>query len=491
MSMYLDHFGLREAPFRITPHTDFFFDGANRGATLEAMLYAITHDEGIVKVTGEVGSGKTMLCRMLLERLPEEFETVYLANPSLTRDELLFALADELQLASAPQRIHLLLRELQRHLIDLYSDGKRVVVLIDEAHAMPIETLEEIRLLSNLESRQHKLLQIVLFGQPELNGVLSAQNMRQLRERVTHNFNLEPFEPADIGTYLMFRMRAAGYHGPDLFTSAALKLFARSSQGLTRRLNILADKALLSAFANNTHQVDTAEANAAIKDAKFEDIMPPAGRTSRRRPPAWLGAAGGALAAAAVFGAWVAWSPGHAPDIGGAQPAATFVQAAPSAHLAPPGQTAPTPPAPANPASIATATAGGPTGSPSMDPNASPALRLDTQPAILAPQSSVDALRQSFDRWIGRVDDRHHVIQLLRVPADSRKAIETLLEEDFSALERASLRIYEARSGSQRWLGVVYGDFASLAEAEATLKNLPAPVGRHQPFIRPVYQLKQ
>jgi type II secretory pathway predicted ATPase ExeA len=484
MSMYLDHFGLREAPFRITPHTDFFFDGANRGATLEAMLYAVTHDEGIVKVTGEVGSGKTMLCRMLLERLPEQIETVYLANPSLTRDELLFALADELQLPSAPQRIHLLLRELQRHLIDLYSGGKQVVVLIDEAHAMPIETLEEIRLLSNLESRQHKLLQIVLFGQPELNEVLSAQNMRQLRERVTHNFNLEPLEPADIGTYLMFRMRAAGYHGPDLFTPAALKLFARSSQGLTRRLNILADKALLSAFATNTHQVDTAEANAAIKDAKFEDIAPAASRTTRRRAPGWLGAAGGALAAAAIFGGWLAWSPGRGPDEGSAQ-GGSIAQAPAASQAMPMPATAPT---------VTTTNQGGaalPATSTPADPNAAPALRLDTQPGILAPMSNVDALRQSFDRWITRVDDRHHVIQLLRVPADSRKAIETLLDEDFSALERASLRIYEARSGSQRWLGVVYGDFASLSEAEATLKNLPAQVSRHQPFIRPVHQLKQ
>jgi len=177
--MYLDHFGLKEPPFRITPDTDFFFQGANRGATLEALLYAITHDEGIVKVSGEVGSGKTMLCRVLMERLPATVETIYLANPSLSRDEILFAIGDELKLPleKGPR----ILRALQEHLIRLFGEGRRVVVLIDEAHAMPDETLEEIRLLSNLESNRHKLLQIVLFGQSELDEHLdTAEIARRL-----------------------------------------------------------------------------------------------------------------------------------------------------------------------------------------------------------------------------------------------------------------------------------------------------------------------
>src|SRR4029077_16614484 len=151
-AMYLGLFGLNEPPFRIPPHTDFFFDGANRGATLEALLYAITHDEGIVKVTGEVGSGKTMLCRVLMERLPAEVETIYLANPSLSRDEILFAIGDELKLPLENDRATRVIRSLQEHLLRLFGEGRRVVVLIDEAHAMPDETLEEIRLLSNLES---------------------------------------------------------------------------------------------------------------------------------------------------------------------------------------------------------------------------------------------------------------------------------------------------------------------------------------------------
>src|SRR3954470_4200748 len=224
MTMYLDHFGLREAPFRITPHTEFFFSGANRGATLEALLYAITAGEGMVKVTGEVGSGKTMLCRVLMERLPPTVETIYLAVPSLTRDEMLAAIAAELEIDTAGASTTKLVRALQERLIDIHAQGRQVVALIDEAHAMPLATLEEIRLLSNLETEKDKLLQIVLFGQPELDQHLAFPHMRQLKERITHNFMLAPLPPQEIGEYLRFRMRQAGYHGPDLFNAEVLRI---------------------------------------------------------------------------------------------------------------------------------------------------------------------------------------------------------------------------------------------------------------------------
>ena len=143
---------------------------------------------------------------------------------------------------------------------------------------MPPETLEEIRLLSNLESNRHKLLHIVLFGQPELDKHLGGVDMRQLKERITHNFALEPLRRNDIGSYLMFRIRAAGYHGPDLFTPGALQLICRASEGLTRRINILADKALLSAFSENKHQIDSKQVKAAIRDAP---VQPNASRQSQ------------------------------------------------------------------------------------------------------------------------------------------------------------------------------------------------------------------
>src|SRR5262245_47246719 len=296
--MYLSHFGLNEAPFRITPHTEFFFSGANRGATLEALLYAITHDEGIVKVTGEVGSGKTMLCRVLVERLPKNVETIYLANPSLSRDEILHVIAADLQVESRGERVTILLRALQERLIKLFAAGRRVVVLIDEAHAMPLATLEEVRLLSNLESNRHKLLQIVLFGQPELDQHLALPNMRQLKERITHSFRLEPLVRHDVESYIDFRMRAAGYRGPNVFARSASRLIARASLGLTRRINILADKSLLSAFAEGTHHITAKHARAAIRDSEYE--------RARWRPSTWWLLAGG-LAAGVAIGFGVLW----------------------------------------------------------------------------------------------------------------------------------------------------------------------------------------
>lgn len=285
MSVYLEHFGLREAPFRITPHTEFFFSGANRGETLEALVYAITSGEGLVKVTGEVGTGKTMLCRVLVERLPDTVEIVYLAVPSLTRNEILVAIAAELGLTDMTGAATQLLRRLQERLVELHGEGRRVVALIDEAHAMPEETLEELRLLSNLETPRSKLLQLVLFGQPELDARLAQDHLRQLRERITHSFTLAPMPAKDIGAYVAFRLRAAGYKGPDLFRPEVLAPIAEASEGLTRRVNIYADKTLLAAFAAGTHTLTADHARAAIADTRVTT-----------RPTAWARRHGLALA---------------------------------------------------------------------------------------------------------------------------------------------------------------------------------------------------
>ncbi len=267
--MYLEHFGLNEAPFRITPHTDFFYTGANRGALLDALLYAIGNDEGIVKVSGEIGTGKTMLARMAIRLLPTSTLAIYLANPLLNRDELLHLLADELGLETRDDQTHRLMRQIEERLVALYASNQKVALLIDEAHAMPVESLEAIRLLSNLESERHKLLQIVLFGQPELDSLLSKSNLRQLKDRITQNFRLGPMQLNDAAEYIDFRMRAAGYRGPRVFTPEAIKLIVELSSGLTRRINILADKGLLAAFANNEHVVDVAQIKRAAADAEM------------------------------------------------------------------------------------------------------------------------------------------------------------------------------------------------------------------------------
>lgn len=268
--MYYAHFGLKQSPFKITPNTEFFFSGGNRGAILDALVYAIKSGEGIIKVVGEVGSGKTMLCRMLQTLLPKKVESVYLANPSVAPEDVLHAIAFELQLKLPKKADRLqVMQVLQAYLLERHAEGKQVVIFVEEAQGMPIATLEEIRLLSNLETKNDKLLQIVLFGQPELDVNLNQTHIRQLRERITHSFNLGPLSEKEIGEYLIFRLRAAGYFGPHLFTPSAIRTLSKAAEGLVRRVNILADKALLAAFSENVYQVTPKHVTAAIRDSEF------------------------------------------------------------------------------------------------------------------------------------------------------------------------------------------------------------------------------
>ena len=297
--MYLEHFGLNEQPFKITPVTEFFFSGANRKEILEALIYSISEVEGIIKVSGEVGSGKTMLCRMLLEQLPKHIEPIYLANPSLSREEMLYAIADALDLNVEHERIGVMMQNIQNKLEAKARDGKRVVVLVDEAHAMPIDTLEELRLLYNLQVGSFKLLQIVLFGQPELNSKLDQPNMRQLKDRIVHNFNMQPLSRDILENYLMFRMRKAGYHGPNIFAPGAIKLIADASVGLMRRANVLADKSLLAAFVEDTHSIETRHVQAAMRDSELT--------AKSRMPSKQVLYAGAGLLMTAVI-AWGLWS---------------------------------------------------------------------------------------------------------------------------------------------------------------------------------------
>ena len=457
MALYLEHFGLSETPFRITPHTDFFFDGADRGATLEALIYAVLHDEGIVKVSGEVGSGKTMLCRVLMERLPKEVETIYLATPSLAKDEIIHAIGDDLKLAFSQERRTVALRELQEHLIELYGKGKRVVVLIDEAHVMPDDTLEQVRLLSNLESNRHKLLQIVLFGQPELDATLAKPELRQLRDRITHSFRMRPLSPAEVTKYISFRMRAAGYRGPDVFLPGAVALIARASDGLTRRINILADKALLAAFSENTHAVTERQVRAAIADSEFAASRP--GRLPRAA--AW---AGGALVAGIAIGALVPWE--------GKRPAP------------------PAPPAAASPAAAGTSAAPAPAAADEDDDEDEIELyaqaALEWPPAQLSPGQvrRMTAYPAGGQKLLG--ERLAATVQLLAHAEDERYALElyTTDNTDPARMERFLLRARDlvpldevfvipvpGRDGYR--LRVVFGEFDSRDEALDAAKRLP------------------
>jgi type II secretory pathway predicted ATPase ExeA/septal ring-binding cell division protein DamX len=501
--MYLEHFGLNEAPFRITPHTDFFFAGANRGPTLDALVYAIMHDEGIVKVSGEVGSGKTMLCRVLMERLPEKVTTIYLANPSLSRDDILYAIADELTLVVPENsRTATVLRALHTHLIQSFSEGKQVVVLIDEAHAMPTETLEEIRLLSNLESNKHKLLQLVLFGQPELNDVLGRSDMRQLKERITHNFVLEPLIHEDIAGYLDFRMRAAGYKGPTLFASDAIKAIAKASLGLTRRVNIIADKALLAAYSNGGHQVGLTEVTAAIKDCDFST-------TSFTKPRSMLPL----LLALVIVTALVVgfWLGGYfsTPNPVAEPVSATTLQIAPPVNRTEPAAVIPAPAvqavtiqaaAPAVPPTLATAPVEPPTAPVQKKESPSAAAVSSVPPATTdnVPLNTgtlkLEALTQErVDEgraWLKSADDKHWFIQLLATDETRADAVEMYLRRAQKAKEIDDVRVYVSDVPGSKRIGVIFGDFESRDAANLTLKSLPKTLRTGKPYPRQVIRLR-
>lgn len=268
-TLYLDFFGLKSPPFRLTAHPDFFFRGAGRGELLDALLYAIRSGEGLIKVTGEVGAGKTMLCRMLLERLPAQVDAIFLPNPALSEDELLLTLADELNIQFHSERAAQKIRVIEETLIAKYAAGRQVVLLVDEAHAMPHGTLGFIRLLSNLDAPQQKLLQIVLFGQLELNQVLQQNELRALRERISYSLDVPLLNTAEVGDYLACRLFAAGHHGNAIFTPAAVRHIAEVAQGLSRRVNVLADKALLAAFADNSPQVTLQHSKLAVRECDY------------------------------------------------------------------------------------------------------------------------------------------------------------------------------------------------------------------------------
>ena len=290
--LYLDHFNLNADPFRITPDTAFFFTGGQRGDILEGLVVASMHDEGIISVVGEIGMGKTMLSRMLLDRLRVlPADTVYLANPVFDRDEILSAIARDLMPEPPVGNRAQMLAALESVLIERYAQGRRVVVVIDEAHSMPAPTLEEIRLLSNLETTQSKLLKIVLFGQPELDELLDAPQLRQVKDRISHRFELQPLTAPEVSGYLTFRLHKAGWTGGELFDPAAVKLLVQASEGRTRKLNMLADKSMLAAYAEGVPRVGIAQVRRATSDSSPHAARrgaPPAEHQPARSGADWL-----------------------------------------------------------------------------------------------------------------------------------------------------------------------------------------------------------
>jgi MSHA biogenesis protein MshM len=267
--MYLNHFGLQEAPFGLTPNTGFYYGLPPHEEALQVLNWALAQGEGFIKVTGEVGTGKTLLCRKLLSELGSEARPVRLAwlpNPHLNPAELRIALALELGLAVRDQSELDLTDRIHRHLIALHQQGSRVVVLIDEAQALPDETLEAIRLFGNLETESSKLLQIVLFGQPELDTRLAKPHLRQLRQRIGFSYCLRPLRFDETRAYLEHRLQISGYRGAPLFGGRALRQLWRASRGIPRLINILAQKCLMLAYGQGARQIDSRLVRLAVRD---------------------------------------------------------------------------------------------------------------------------------------------------------------------------------------------------------------------------------
>lgn len=269
--MYLRHFALREAPFSITPDAAFFYAHEGAQAALNTLLVALRSGEGFLKIVGEVGCGKTVLCRQLLRTLQGECVTAYIPNPDLGPRDLLLALAQELGLklpASATR--HRLLHSLQTCLLEHAAQGRSVVVIIDEAQAIPVRTVESLRLLSNLETEKRKLLQIVLLGQPELDRKLARPEIRQLLQRITFGEHLGPMPAARVDGYLRHRLRVAALDAsavPDVFEAQAVQALAHCSGGVPRVINVLANKCLLLAFGEGRARVTAADVRLAAGDS--------------------------------------------------------------------------------------------------------------------------------------------------------------------------------------------------------------------------------
>lgn len=267
--MYLYHFGLKELPFTLTPNTNFYLGLASHNEALEVLLTALKTGEGFIKVVGEVGTGKTLLCRKVLNEIPEHFVTAYIPNPYLNPDELRRAVAVELGVKQA-QRMsaQLLTQRIQNRLLELHGQGHSVVLMLDEAQALPAESLEALRLFTNLETETRKLLQVVLFAQPELDERLSEKKFRQLKQRITFSYKLRALNKLEVEHYINHRLHIAGYKGASLFNSSVCAQITKASNGIPRLVNILCHKVLMLVYGQGIYKISKSHVKSAIADTE-------------------------------------------------------------------------------------------------------------------------------------------------------------------------------------------------------------------------------
>lgn len=270
--MYLEHFAIKELPFSLTPNTEFFLNMASYHKAYNMLMVSISNREGFIKIVGEVGTGKTMMCRKVLNTLeenPDTYVSAYIANPVLSPKGLFLAFAEELGLeADSDIGHHSLLKKITKILMQHSAEGRQVILFIDEAHAMPEKTLEALRLLTNLETEQAKLFQVVLFAQPELDDMLREKSLRQLLQRITFSYRLESLDREGLERYVSHRLATAGYNGPSVFAAKALDDLFIASQGTPRVVNILCHKALMVAFGRGERVVTREHMRKAIEDTE-------------------------------------------------------------------------------------------------------------------------------------------------------------------------------------------------------------------------------
>ncbi|PIE36923.1 MAG: general secretion pathway protein [Gammaproteobacteria bacterium] len=469
--MYLQHYGLTELPFRIVPDTRLFFDGGQRGDVLAGLRYAILSGEGIVKVVGEVGSGKTMLCRMLESRLPDSVDGVYIANPGISADTILNVIAFELGLTEQPLSKLEVMQQLQDYLLQQHARGRRVVVFIEEAQGMPLATLEEIRLLSNLETEQEKLLQIVLFGQPELDDNLARHEIRQLRERITHHFYLCPFDAKAAHAYLNFRTRMAGYKGTDMFSLRQARQMVQASGGLLRRINLLADKTLLACYAAGKTKPTAQHIRMAAADCHFDDV--PGQREQRWWPKLALVS----VVLAAVLLALYHWLPASR-----TLPIANAASVTPSA--AQPVRRVPVS-LPVTQVSYQLAPAASP--KPESEPKPEPAAKSTPEPAPLAaaPASPLQARLQQTRQWLAGQPGQQRSIQLISISANRPAMLEQYIEQlaAHPALAADAIFVYASHLQGKAVYSVLYGQYPSRSAARQAMAQLPPFLQQQGPYL--------
>ena len=273
--MYLEFYGLKEKPFSLTPDPQFLYMSESHRTAIDSLLYGIQQREGFMVVTGDIGTGKTTICRSLLDKLDRNVKTAVIFNSFLTEGELLRAILQDLGFASIGRSKTERIDALNRFLVEQLSQGEHVLLIIDEAQNLSIPVLEQIRMLSNLETTKEKMLQIILFGQLELNQKLRSAKLKQLNQRIAIRHHILPLNREETESYIYQRLTVAGSHGSVTFSKSALNEIYRFSQGIPRLINLLCDRTLIGGFVDETYHIDKGVVRKAIKDLGGKEVITP------------------------------------------------------------------------------------------------------------------------------------------------------------------------------------------------------------------------